>query len=88
MYKRILPEKCQKVKTTRRIVDVIRITRPDPRGYPQVIHVIHITPLFHAQVIHVMYLTIPFVRNVRFVPLKMSDPPVILTSIKKVRKGF
>jgi len=34
-----------------------------------------------------MYITIPFVRNVRIVPLKMSDPSVILTSIKKVEKG-
>jgi hypothetical protein len=35
--------------------------------------------------INVMYLTIPFAPNVRFVPLKMSDPPAILTSIKKVK---
>jgi effector-binding domain-containing protein len=46
----------------------------------------HITPPFHAQVIHMTCITIPFVRYVRFVPLNLSDPPAILTSIKKVKK--
>jgi hypothetical protein len=51
----------------------------------KVIHMMHITPPFHAQVIHMTCITIPFVRYVRFVPLNLSHPPVILTSIKKVK---
>ena len=60
----------------------------DVRHTPRkkVIHMMHITPLFHAQVIHMTCITIPFVRYVRFVPLNLSHPPVILTSIKKVKK--
>ena len=60
----------------------------DVRHTPRkkVIHMMHITPPFHAQVIHMTCITIPFVRYVRFVPLNLSDPPVILTSIKKVKK--
>jgi hypothetical protein len=60
----------------------------DVRHTPRkkVIHMMHITPPFHAQVIHMTCITIPFVRYVRFVPLNLSHPPVILTSIKKVKK--
>jgi hypothetical protein len=54
----------------------------------KVIHMTYITPLFHAQVIHMTCITIPFVRYVRFVPLNLSHPPVILTSIRKVDKGY
>jgi len=43
---------------------------------------IHITLRIYAQVIHMTYITIPFIPNVRFVPLKMSDPPVILLYIE------
>ena len=59
----------------------------DVRHTPRkkVIHMMHITPPFHAQVIHMTCITIPFVRYVRFVPLNLSHPPVILTSIKKVK---
>ena len=56
------------------------------RSRKKVIHMTHITLLNHAQVIHMTCITIPFVRYVRFVPLNLSHPPVILTSIKKVKK--
>jgi hypothetical protein len=46
---------------------------------------VQITPHIYAQVIHMMYLTVYYVPYVRFVPPNMSDPPVILTSIKKVK---
>ena len=35
-----------------------------------------------------MYLTVAYVLYVRFVHPQMSDPPAILTSIKKVDKGY
>ena len=47
---------------------------PRKKVIHRLIHMMHVTCVLHHNV-----------PNVRFVPLNLSDPPAILTSIKKVK---